>query len=45
MEATPIFYNQTGDIIHAFTHVGRRIRARTDAVTSPSKCDVRVRRP
>ena len=29
-------YNQTGNIIHAFTHDGRGIRTRTDAATSPS---------
>ena len=29
-------YNLTGDIIHAFTRVGRGIRIRTNAATSPS---------
>ena len=28
--------NNTGDIIHEFTHDGREIRTRTDAATSPS---------
>ena len=28
-------YNDTGDIIHAFTHNGRGIRTRPDAATSP----------
>ena len=39
----PGLYNHTGDIIHAFTHGGHRIRIRTDAMLGYVAAFARVR--